>query len=345
MQLYTIDPLSDARWDDLVASHPRASVFHHRGWLKALASTYGYRPMVLTSTPTGGPLRDGIVFCEVKSWITGSRLVSLPFADHCEPLEGDFVRLFELAEWMRTERKRRRWKYIELRPLSLDANSDWPFLADQHFWLHTLDLVPPLEQIFSGLHKNSIQRRIRRAEREQLSYQIGCSEQLMNDFYGMLVITKKRHHLLPQPRVWFRNLIAGMGQNLQIRVARKNDVPIAAMLTLRHRNTVVYKYGCSDERFHHVAAMPFLFWKLIEESKAAGGEQIDLGRTDMNNDGLIAFKDRFGATRRKLTYYQYPGNAKRVVAPSNLRAAKHLFSALPNALLPWAGRLVYRHIG
>lgn len=79
MQLYPIDPLLDSRWDDLVASHPRASAFHHKGWLEALAITYGYRPMALTSSPAGKPLSDGVVFCEVKSWITGNRLVSLPF--------------------------------------------------------------------------------------------------------------------------------------------------------------------------------------------------------------------------------------------------------------------------
>lgn len=47
--LYTIDPLSDMRWDEFVATHPRASVFHHRGWLLALAATYAYQPAVVTS--------------------------------------------------------------------------------------------------------------------------------------------------------------------------------------------------------------------------------------------------------------------------------------------------------
>ena len=43
--------LSDSRWDELVSRHPRASVFHERGWLEALVRTYGYEPFVLTSTP------------------------------------------------------------------------------------------------------------------------------------------------------------------------------------------------------------------------------------------------------------------------------------------------------
>ena len=346
MQIYAIDPLSDSRWDDLVLSHPKGSVFHRKGWLQALASTYGYRPVAVTSTPAGQRLADGIVFCEVKSWITGTRLVSLPFADHCEPLLNEAGDSFEFSNWMRTECARQGWNYVEIRPLSWDTNSDCSLGASQSYWLHTLDLTPSLEQIFRGLHKNSIQRRIQRAERGHLSYEIGCSEQLLNDFYRLLLITRRRHQMLPQPRAWFRNLIRCMGQDVQIRLARKDSVPIAALLPLRHRATMVYKYGCSDERFHHLAAMPFLFWKLIEESKAAGAEQIDFGRTDLENDGLIAFKDRFGASRKRLTYFRYPENAgKRSLLAADLPAVRRLIAVLPDALLPWAGRLVYRHIG
>jgi CelD/BcsL family acetyltransferase involved in cellulose biosynthesis len=346
MQLYTLDPLLDLRWSDLVASHPRASVFHDLGWLKALARTYGYRPMVLTSTPAGKPLSDGIVFCEVKSWITGKRLVSLPFADHAEPLLDEIGDSSELIEWMRTEYRRHNWKYIELRPLSWKMQPGCPLAASQSFWFHTLSLTPSIEQIFRGLHKNCLQRRVRHAEREQLSYEKGCSEGLLNDLYRLLMITRRRHQLLPQPRAWFRNLIDCMGPNVEIRLARKDDIAIAAILTLRHRRTVVYKYGCSDERFHHLAGMPFLFWKLIEESKVAGAEQIDLGRTDLGNEGLIEFKDRLGAARRQVTYLRYPETARgKSMVKSYLPATRRLFSVLPDALSSRMGRLLYRHIG
>jgi lipid II:glycine glycyltransferase (peptidoglycan interpeptide bridge formation enzyme) len=137
-----------------------------------------------------------------------------------------------------------------------------------------------------------------------------------------------------------------MSPNGMIRLVRKDDIPIAAILTLCHRNTVVYKYGCSDEAFHHLAAMPFLFWKLIEESQASGAEQIDFGRTDLNNGSLTEFKDRLGTTRRQLTYFRYPKSTKgNDVVASYLPLARHLFSVLPDALSSRAGKLLYRHIG
>jgi hypothetical protein len=346
MQLHILDPMLDSRWDNLVASHPRASVFHQKGWLKALAMTYGYRPLVLTSTPEGRPISDGVVFAEIKSWITGCRLVSLPFADHCEPLlngAGDF---FDLCAWLGAECQIHDWKYVELRPLSWELGSAEFLVPSRSFWFHTLNFKQPIGHILDSFHKDCIQRRIRRAERAQLSYEKGCSEEILGDFYRLLMITRRRHQLLPQPLAWFQNLIACLSPNLDIRVVRKDGAPISAILTLRHGLNVVYKYGCSDESSHHLAAMPFLFWKLIEESKAEGAEQIDFGRTDLDNEGLIAFKDRFGTTRRRLTYLRYPNSeAEKSALVSQLPAARRLFSILPDALSSRAGGLLYRHIG
>ena len=36
MNVYEIDPTTDERWEGLLQSHPRASIFHTRGWLEAL---------------------------------------------------------------------------------------------------------------------------------------------------------------------------------------------------------------------------------------------------------------------------------------------------------------------
>jgi lipid II:glycine glycyltransferase (peptidoglycan interpeptide bridge formation enzyme) len=136
-----------------------------------------------------------------------------------------------------------------------------------------------------------------------------------------------------------------MGDNLHIRLARKKGVAIAAMLTLRHRNSVIYKYGCSDENFHNLGAMPFLFWKLIQESKDSGVGEIDFGRSDLNQESLITFKDRFGTTKRSFNYYRFPTTRKTKSSEWGLRTIRHFYSLLPGSVYSTAGRLVYRHIG
>ncbi|HEX4032088.1 MAG TPA: peptidoglycan bridge formation glycyltransferase FemA/FemB family protein [Terracidiphilus sp.] len=346
MQLYMLDPLAESRWSDLAATHPKASVFHQPGWLKALAKTYRYRATALTSTPPGEPLSDGLVFCEVKSSITGNRLVSLPFTDHAELLLNENSTSSAFLEWLRTEYRQHNWRYLELRPSSVTVDFRDSLQPSQSFWLHTLDLTPSIDQLFRNFHKSCIQRRICHAERQGLTYEKGASNEILDEFYRLLIINRKRFRLLPQPRAWFQNLIECMKHNAEIRLVRKDGVAVAAILTLRHRKTVVYKYGCSDESFHHLAGMPFLFWRLIEESKAEGVKTIDFGRTDLDNDGLVRFKGHFGAVRQRLNYFRYAVKERdRTAARTDMPLARALFSILPSALSSGAGRLVYRHMG
>jgi CelD/BcsL family acetyltransferase involved in cellulose biosynthesis len=346
VKIQVIDPLVDRRWDELVARHPRASVFHERGWLEGLARTYGYQPYVLTTAAAGETLEDGIAFCRVSSWLTGTRLVSLPFSDHCEPLLGDVSELPNFMNWLRVEGNLRHVDYVELRPLSMTDGLSYGLQPSSSYWFHELDLTPSTGQIFQRMHDNSFKRKIQRAERERLSYESGRSEKLLDEFYRLLRITRRRHQLPPQPRTWFRNLLQSTGEECQIRLTRKDGVAIAAILTLQHRSHVVYKYGCSDERFHNLGGMPFLFWRLVQESKAARSEKIDLGRTEFKNEGLIAFKDRLGASKRLLTYCRYTD--KPVGAGANLYDSptlRRVVSYLPKTISSAAGRVLYRHIG
>ena len=117
MPVERIDPLYDPRWAAFLERHPEASVFHTPPWLSALARTYGYEPVVYGQVQKG-ELASGTVFCRVRSWLTGSRLVSLPFSDHCQPLVSDFEDLEEMLSAVQTDRKTEQWKYIEIRPMT-----------------------------------------------------------------------------------------------------------------------------------------------------------------------------------------------------------------------------------
>ena len=321
-------------------------MFHTRSWLRALARTYSYEPLVLTSARPDEPLHEGIVLCRVSSWITGTRLVSLPFSDHCEPLLDNSDEAREYSDWLRTECDRKRWRYVELRPMSWREPSDGVLKSSCSYCFHTLDLNPSLEQIFRTFHRDSVQRRILRAEKVGITCEIGQSAELQSEFYRLVRITRRRQRMIPQPRSWFRNLVECMGESLQIRLARKDGVGVAAMLTLRHRSRVVYKYGCSDQRSHHLGGVPFLFWRLIQESKALGMEEIDLGRSALDNEGLIRFKDRFGTRKQTLTYFRYsPAKERDTASGWGLRAARQIFSVLPEIISSTAGRILYKHIG
>jgi lipid II:glycine glycyltransferase (peptidoglycan interpeptide bridge formation enzyme) len=201
-----------------------------------------------------------------------------------------------------------------------------------------------LEEIFRRFHKDSIQRKIRRAERERLTYEEGRDEGILEKFYQLLLQTRRRQQLPPHPRSWFRHLADCLGEKMKIRVASKDGRPIASILTLSFQDVLVYKYGCSDERFHNLGGMHLLFWNAIQEAKNTGAREFDLGRSDPDNPGLITFKERWGARGSQLTYLRYPPHPVRTTS-WKLRAAKTIFSHIPDTFLIAAGKILYRHVG
>jgi CelD/BcsL family acetyltransferase involved in cellulose biosynthesis len=346
-----IDPLSDWRWEELVQRHPRASLFHSSAWLRALWMTYRYPAVAYVTSAADHRLESGMVFCQVDSWLTGRRLVSLPFSDHCEPLVDGREDLDAIALAVEPEVRRGLWRYLEVRPLQPMEIATALHETRVPYTFHQLDLSPDVSTLFQNLHKSSTQRKILRAEREGVRYCEGRSEELLDDFCRLLTITRQRHQRPPQPRKWFVNLIECFGEDLKIRVARKGDRAVAAILTIRHKDTMTYKYGGSDPEFNSVGGMHLLIWTAIQEAKSAGMCFFDFGRTDADQAGLITFKSRWGTVQSELTYSRYAVSPhvdhSFEASASNWksRAARFLLSHMPPDLLSLAGRALYRHVG
>jgi hypothetical protein len=346
VNIFELDPLLDSRWGALVESNAKASVYHRREWLHALKCAYNYEPIALSVCSPSSPLTNAIVYCRIRSKLTGKRIVSLPFSDHCEPL----VESKDEAEFLITNIKcrvdERKWKYVELRPVSTASWEELMPTISSTYYSHNLDLRRSEEQLYKSFDKDCVQRRIRRAERESLRYQEGTSETLLEQFYKLLVLTRRKHFLPPQPLRWFRSLISSFGKDLKIRVALKGDIPIASILSLSHRKTVTYKYSCSDPRFKNLGATAFLLWRMIMEEKANGFEELDLGRSDIDNPGLISFKDNWGATKSVLSYRRYPiGSLASEERKWARWIVKQIIAPASDSSLVKLGNLLYRHIG
>lgn len=345
---YHVDPVADPRWQAFVACHPLSSVYHTHGWLKALQQTYGFQPIAYTTTPPGGELRNGVVFCQIQSWITGPRLVSLPFSDHCDILADTDDEAESLIARLLPAFQKQGWGHTELRPRRTLAHVPRGLRPNKHYCFHALDLSSEEKVLFTAFHKDCIQRKIKRAEKEGLEYRVGRSPELLAMFYAMFVKMRQKHGLPPQPRKWFQNLVETPGLGIQVRVALHLGRPAASIITISHRGTMIYKYGCSNPELNRLGAMPWLFWRIIRDARAAGFGELDLGRSEWKNPGLITFKDRLGATRKPVTYWRCPQPKGVTDALSDGGAqwiTSAIFSYTPVTVLEALGRWLYPHIG
>ena len=107
-----------------------------------------------------------------------------------------------------------------------------------------------------------------------------------------------------------------------------------------------YKYGASDAQFHHLGAIPMLLWQAIRAAKSAGLVELDLGRSNVEDRGLIMFKERWGARRTQLTLWRNPvDEASLSFERLQMRLARIVCTYAPHKMLILAGRLMYRHVG
>jgi hypothetical protein len=131
---------------------------------------------------------------------------------------------------------------------------------------------------------------------------------------------------------------------MTVRIASRDGRPIAGIVTLTYKNVMTYKYGCSDARCHELGGMSFLLWRSIQEAKELGMRVFDLGRSDITHDGLIAFKEHWGAERHPLRYWRYRGKMFKRRHRFEFNTVKNLLPLAPNAVLRLGGPILYRHM-
>lgn len=342
--VYEIDPLHDPRWPRLLARHRLAGIFHSPEWLETVRRTYGYPAVAVTTSPNGQELDNALVFGRIQSWLTGKRLVSMPFSDHCAPLVDSSDELDCLLSALRRECDAGGRKYLEVRPPG-DQPRLVGFSESSKFHLHRMDLKPNVDELYGRLHASCVRRKILRALRADLIYVEGRSEELLQPFYQLALLTRRRQKLPPQPIEWFRNLIGCLGDRLKIRLLFYSGRAVAGILTLRYREKMTFKYGFSDQRFHRLGSMQLLLWKAILDAKTEGLVEFDLGRSDWTDEGLTRFKDRWGALRSVMTYLRYPGAiANGKLVGLGMRISRHVFALAPDRFLATAGNVLYRHM-
>ena len=162
-----------------------------------------------------------------------------PFSDHCTPLIDSEEELGWLLSGLKQERDHGKENYLEIRSVAEGAGLAAGLDGSTTFCLHRLDLRPSLSDLFHGFHASCIRRKIARAQREGVTYEEGTSEEFLQRFYQLAVLTRRRQQIPPQPLAWFRNLIACMGDRLKIRLASHGGRPVAGILTIRYKNTMI----------------------------------------------------------------------------------------------------------
>ena len=338
-----VNPLGSADWNQTLLGCGQSTIFHTANWARLLAETYGYHPAYCTLSEQG-VFRGCLPLVEVQSLWTGRRGVCLSFTDCCEALApgaADFRLLFDGAlELGRSSG----WRYLEFRGEPF-LSGELPARAYAH---HSIELCGDEHLMHSRLRKGTASS-IKKAQKDGVSVEICSSLEGVREFYRLQCLTRRRHGLPPQPGSFFDKLhehVIGPGFGFTA-LARYGGTTVAGLVCLHFGNNAVYKYGASDEAFKQLSGTNLVLWETIKNCARLGMRSLSLGRTDLDNEGLLTFKNGWGGERTQLYYYRYEFGCNGFVREQerDLKLFKVLFRKLPVQLLQLIGRLAYRHMG
>ena len=113
-----IDPTQDPRWDKFVKNHHFGWICHLSGWKEVLEKSFKHLKGHYFALVDGdNRIKAGLPIYEVKSWLTGKRLVSIPFATLCDPLISTSEEMTVLLKAVMEFSRDRNISYLEIRTL------------------------------------------------------------------------------------------------------------------------------------------------------------------------------------------------------------------------------------
>ena len=179
--IVSLNPVVDARWDTFVENHPLGWITHLSGWKKVLEKSFShmkgfYLALLHEDNLT---LRAALPLFAVKSWLTGKRLISIPFATLCDPLISSHEELEDLLAEAKYLLKEVGGSHMEIKFLKgADFIPDNSFGIHNYYQHHFLILPEDIEKLKSSLHRTCVRQRISRAYNSKLILREG--EKSMN---------------------------------------------------------------------------------------------------------------------------------------------------------------------
>lgn len=351
-QTTIINPILDSRWDQFVTRHPNGSIYHHSLWQEVIHKTYKYEPLYFVVQNNQNEILAAIPIFFVNSFFTGSRFVSLPFSDYCDVLFDQQQDLYLLLQAIQHRMEKLKVKYLEIKTLYSElSQTDFPFTQVDNSLNHVLKLGSTSEELFRSFHKSYIQRNIRKAKKSRLKVINGQSETDLKVFYNLLVMTRKKHGLPPQPFLYYANLWRFFKEKNLIRffTAFEEELPVASILTVNFRDSVYFLYGGSNKNYLQNRPNHLLLWEAIKWSNKNGFKYFDFGRTSSDNEGLLKFKRNWGTTERPIScFFHTSGKHLNLLvnrSQNNGKYLKKIIRRTPSYFLKVGGGLLYKHLG
>ena len=354
----------EANWDEFVKSQPEGQIYFTTDYLKIIQQesaeelirllcinetnqVVGILPLVTTK---GFPLGIG--------GLTGAkRLSSLPRT----PI-GGYLAIDENAKKMLlcqaiemiSERSDR---FLQIKSYDTLLDEQIKSLT-KYFWreIYITDIPPLTQELRFGNSKNhtTIKRAVNKAIKSGVTVRYTESENDLLAWYDLLVDTMRFHTIPVRSISFFNNLWVNLRPKglMKLAVAEiesggKKKI-IAGSIFFFYNKTVTYAFGGSKREDFELRPNDLIHWNVIHDAQKNGFDIYDWGEVSKDNEGLAAYKKKWGSRKLFVYHYYYPkpkfvGNDDfDQSSPSGLM--KKIWNLLPLKITTIIGEQIYKRL-
>jgi serine/alanine adding enzyme len=303
----------DLMWDEYVARHASAGLYHGYGWARVIRESYGQTPVYLWAR------RDDRV-CGVlplvrfRGGLGGRSLVSLPFLDEGGLCADDRATAVALWDAAREVASREKAHSIELRqrdPSGLPLESQGSKVTVM------LELAGEPEGMWKRLDPK-VRNQVRKAMNSGLTA-CWCGTEGLDDFYEVYAHNMRDLGSPVHGRHFFAAILDQFAGTARLLVVRDGSRTVAGAVCMVFRETVLVPWASSLRQWRQRCPSNLLYWEVIRSACEKGLRWLDFGRSSPGS-GTYRFKMQWGGQERPLHWEGIaPGARRSIIEPDAAR--------------------------
>lgn len=325
-----------------IAAHPLSTPFHRPAWLNAVAAGCGQRAHLLAAK-RGSRITGLLPLSEIHSPFFGRALVSSGFAVGGGVLAEDAATADALADAGWALAQRLSCPTIELRGGLLPCG--WA-IDDSSYAGFARPIAADDEAELLAIPRKQ-RAEVRRALGFDLTVEHGVAERDRAAHHAVYAASVHNLGTPVFPRSLFDAVLDAFGENADILTVRRGGVPIASVLSLYHRGTVLPYWGGGTAGARAWRANDLMYFALMRHARARGCGRFDFGRSKPGT-GAYTFKKNWGFEPQPLAYASKSrGGEQRKLNPLDPRFSRKvaLWKRLPLGIATRVGPVIARGLG
>ena len=329
-------PADCAVIDAFVDLHPDSTPFHRRAWVEAVTKGSGHKAHYLIAEDGG--VTGVLPLHEIHSRLFGRALVSSGFAVGGGILATDAASVTALSEAAWTLATETSCPTVELRGGVLP--DDWALDTTTYIGF-ARDLAGDDEAELLAIPRKQ-RAEVRKGLGHGLTVDIGDRAA----HYAVYAESVRNLGTPVFPRRLFEAVLDGFGNEADILTVRKDGKPLASVLSLYHRGSVMPYWGGGTAAARPARANDLMYFALLCHARERGCTRFDFGRSKVGT-GAAAFKQNWGFEGVPMTYAKRSAGKAREINPLDPKYARkvQLWQKLPLFVANRLGPMIARGLG